>query len=111
MNDKFIEELFNRLGNKVNIDPNVSYTAKLINEPELLAKKIGEETTELIIDFIKKNKKGIIHESADIIYHLLVLWVAANIRPKDVWAELSKRKIKSGFEEKSSRDKDNGQNL
>lgn len=54
MNDKFIEELFNKLGNKVNIDPKVSYTAKLINEPELLAKKIGEETTELIIDFIKK---------------------------------------------------------
>jgi phosphoribosyl-ATP pyrophosphohydrolase len=108
MNDKFIEELFNRLGNKVNIDPNVSYTAKLINEPELLAKKIGEETTELIIDFIKKNKKGIIHESADVIYHLLVLWVAANIHPKDVWAELSKRQIKSGFEEKSSRGKDNG---
>ena len=108
MNDKFIEELFNRLGNKVNIDPNVSYTAKLINEPELLAKKIGEESTELIIDFIKKNKKGIIHESADVIYHLLVLWVAANIHPKDVWAELSKRQIKSGFEEKSSRGKDNG---
>jgi phosphoribosyl-ATP pyrophosphohydrolase len=108
MNDKFIEELFNRLGNKVNIDPNVSYTAKLINEPELLAKKIGEETTELIIDFIKKNKKGIIHESADVIYHLLVLWVAANIHPKDVWAELSNRQIKSGFEEKSSRGKDNG---
>ena len=75
MSDKFIEDLFNRLGNKVNIDPKVSYTAKLINEPELLAKKIGEETTELIIDFIKNNKKGIIHESADIIYHLLALWV------------------------------------
>ena len=108
MSDKFIEDLFNRLGNKVNIDPKVSYTAKLINEPELLAKKIGEETTELIIDFIKKNKKGIIHESADVIYHLLVLWVAANIHPKDVWAELSKRQIKSGFDEKSSRGKDNG---
>ena len=107
MNDKFIEELFNKLGNKVNIDPKVSYTAKLINEPELLAKKIGEETTELIIDFIKNNKKGIIHESADIIYHLLTLWVATNVHPKDVWEELSKRKIKSGYEEKNSRDRNN----
>ena len=107
MSDKFIEELFNRLGNKVNIDPRVSYTAKLIKEPELLAKKIGEETTELIIDFIKNNKKGIIHESADIIYHLLALWVATNVHPKDVWAELSKRKTKSGYEEKNSRDRDN----
>ena len=41
MSDKFIEDLFNRLDNKVNIDSKVSYTAKLINEPELLAKKIG----------------------------------------------------------------------
>jgi len=107
MSDKFIEELFNRLGDKVNIDPKVSYTAKLINEPELLAKKIGEETTELIIDFIKNNKKGIIHESADIIYHLLALWVAMNVHPKDVWSEWSKRKTKSGYEEKYSRDRDN----
>ena len=107
MSDKFIEDLFNRLGDKVNIDTKVSYTAKLINEPELLAKKIGEETTELIIDFIKKNKKGIIHESADIIYHLLALWVATNVHPKDVWSELSKRKNKSGFEEKNSRDRGN----
>ena len=86
---------------------NALSTSKLINEPELLAKKIGEETTELIIDFIKKNKKGIIHESADIIYHLLALWVATNVQPKDVWLELSKRKNKSGFEEKNSRDRDN----
>ena len=107
MKDKFIDELFNKLGNKVNIDPKLSYTAKFINEPELLAKKIGEETTELIIDFIKKNKKGVIHESADIIYHLLVLWVATNIHPKDVWAELSKRQMKSGYEEKNSRGRDN----
>ena len=107
MSDKFIEDLFNRLGDKVNIDTKVSYTAKLINEPELLAKKIGEETTELIIDFIKNNKKGIIHESADIIYHLLALWVATNVHPKDVWAELSKRQMKSGYEEKNSRDRGN----
>ena len=107
MSDKFIEDLFNRLGDKVNIDTKVSYTAKLINEPELLAKKIGEETTELIIDFIKNNKKGIIHESADIIYHLLALWVATNVHPKDVWAELSKRQMKSGYEEKNSRGRDN----
>ena len=107
MSDKFIEELFNRLGNKVNIDTKVSYTAKLINEPELLAKKIGEETTELIIDFIPHNTKGLIPASADILYPLLVLWVATNVHPKDVWAELSKRKIKSGYEEKNSRDRDN----
>ena len=57
MNNKFLEELFNKLNSKANENSSISYTAKLMDEPELLAKKIGEETTELIIDFIKKNKK------------------------------------------------------
>ena len=102
MTEKFVEELFNSLGNKINISTNLSYTSKLINEPELLAKKIGEESTELIIDFLKKNKTGIVKESADLFYHLLVLWVSSDVQPKDVWEELSKRKSKSGFEEKNS---------
>ena len=68
-----------------------------------LGKKIGEEATELIIDFIKKNKDGLIKESADLIYHLLVIWVSAGIDPREVWEELSNRQLKSGFEEKNSR--------
>ena len=107
MTEKFVEELFNSLSNKVNISTNLSYTSKLINEPELLAKKIGEESTELIIDFLKKNKTGIVKESADLFYHLLVLWVSSDVQPKEVWEELSKRKSKSGFEEKNSRSMNN----
>ena len=107
MTEKFVEELFNRLGNKININTNLSYTSKLISEPELLAKKIGEESTELIIDFLKKNKTGIVKESADLFYHLLVLWVSSDIQPKEIWEELSKRKSKSGFEEKNSRSLNN----
>jgi phosphoribosyl-ATP pyrophosphohydrolase len=107
MTEKFVEELFNRLGNKININTNLSYTSKLISEPELLAKKIGEESTELIIDFLKKNKTGIVKESADLFYHLLVLWISSDIQPKEVWEELSKRKSKSGFEEKNSRSLNN----
>ena len=103
MNNTFLEELFNKLNSKANENSLISYTAKLMDEPELLAKKIGEETTELIIDFIKKNKKGIVHESADLIYHLLVLWISANVKPQDIWNELSSRKNKSGFDEKRSR--------
>ena len=103
MNNTFLEELFNKLNSKANENSSISYTAKLMDEPELLAKKIGEETTELIIDFIKKNKKGIVHESADLIYHLLVLWISVNVKPQDIWKELSNRKNKSGFEEKRSR--------
>ena len=103
MNDQFIKQMFNDLKKRKNINENKSYTAHLLNNPELLGKKIGEESSELIIDFIKKNKKGTIHESADLIYHLFVLWISIGIDPKDVWKELSKRKIKSGFDEKKSR--------
>ena len=103
MNDQFIKEIFDNLKKRKNISKKKSYTAYLANNPELLGKKIGEETSELIIDFIKQNKKGIVNESADLIYHLLVLWISAGIDPKEVWEELSNRKLKSGFEEKNSR--------
>ena len=103
MNDQFIKQMFNDLKIRKNINENKSYTAHLLNNPELLGKKIGEESSELIIDFIKKNKDGVINESADLIYHLLVLWVSTGIDPREVWEELSNRTSKSGFEEKNSR--------
>ena len=101
--DQFINEMFNYLKKRKNLSKKKSYTAHLINNPELLGKKIGEESSELIIDFIKNNKKGIVNESADLIYHLLVLWVSVGVQPEDIWDELIKRKLKSGFEEKNSR--------
>ena len=103
MKDQFINEMFNYLKKRKNLSKKKSYTAHLINNPELLGKKIGEESSELIIDFIKNNKKGIVNESADLIYHLLVLWVSVGVQPEDIWDELIKRKLKSGFEEKNSR--------
>ena len=103
MNDQFITELYNSLKKRKNKNKNKSYTSYLIKHPELLGKKIGEESSELIIDFIKKNKDGIINESADLIYHILVLWVSTGIDPREVWEELSNRQLKSGFEEKNSR--------
>ena len=103
MDDQFVTELFKLLKERAKINNNSSYTSQLIKNPDLLAKKIGEESSELIIDFIKKNKKGAISESADLIYHLLVLWVSIGVDPHDVWEELSNRKLRSGFEEKKSR--------
>ena len=111
MNDQFIEEMFDNLKKRIHISENKSYTTHLINNHELLAKKIGEESSELIIDFIKKNKIGIVKESADLIYHLLVLWISIGVDPQDIWKELSSRKIKTGFEEKNSRSLKNEQKL
>ena len=103
MNEQIINELFNLLLKRKKSSGNQSYTSYLFKNPELLAKKIGEEASELIIDFIKKNKQGAINESADLIYHVLVVWIYLDINPDDIWNELSSRKYKSGIEEKKNR--------
>tara|TARA_B110000914_G_scaffold84062_1_gene74083 strand:- start:895 stop:1224 length:330 start_codon:yes stop_codon:yes gene_type:complete len=105
MADHIIKTLFKTLNERKNFDKEKSYTAQLLNNPNLLAKKIGEESTELIIDLVNNNKTGIINESADLLYHLLVSWVSLGIDPEEIWDELSKRTLKSGVEEKQSRKK------
>ena len=105
MNDQFVKELFSLLKERAKTNNNKSYTSQLINNKDVLAKKLGEETSELIIDFIKQNKKGIINESADLLYHLLVIWLSAGVDPQDVWDELSRRQFQSGIEEKKNRGK------
>ena len=105
MNEQIIKEIFDVLTQRKNSSEKQSYTSHLIQNPELLAKKIGEESSELIIDFIKNNKEGAIKESADLIYHVLVIWVFLGIKPQDIWNELSSRKVKSGIEEKKNRGK------
>ena len=103
MNEQTIKELYNVLKQRKNSSEEQSYTSHLIKNPELLAKKIGEESSELIIDLIKKNKQGAIKESADLLYHLCVMWVSVDVKPADIWNELQKRKGTSGFDEKKSR--------
>ena len=100
MNEQIIKELYNVLKQRKKSSEERSYTSHLIKNPELLAKKIGEESSELIIDFIKRNKQGTIKESVDLIYHVLVVWVSLGIDPSEIWKELSSRKLKSGIEEK-----------
>ena len=105
MDDQFVTELFKLLKERAKINNNSSYTSQLTKNPELLAKKIGEESTELIIDFIKNNKVGIINESADLLYHIFVAWISMGINPQEIWDELSKRQSQSGVEEKKNRGK------
>ncbi|MDC1375893.1 phosphoribosyl-ATP diphosphatase [bacterium] len=105
MDDQFVKELFSLLKERAKTTNSKSYTSQLINNPDLLAKKLGEESSELIIDFIKQNKKGIINESADLLYHMLVIWLSSDVNPQDIWDELSNRKLQSGIEEKKNRGK------
>jgi phosphoribosyl-ATP pyrophosphohydrolase len=81
-----------------------SYTRKLLDKgAEHCAKKFGEEATEAVIAAIQKDKTELAKESADVLYHLLVLWAASGITPQQVYAVLQSREGQSGLDEKASR--------
>ena len=98
-----LEKLFNDLSKKKNVDKNISYTSSLLVDKNFLAKKINEESTEVILEYLDNNKNNVIKESADLLYHLCVMWVSADVKPADIWNELQKRKGTSGYDEKKSR--------
>ena len=103
MADYNLEKLFDDLLKKKKFDKENSYTSNLLNNKNLLAKKIGEESIEVVLEYLDNNKSKIIKESADLLYHLCVIWISADIKPDDVWHELHRRKGMSGLEEKKSR--------
>ena len=81
-----------------------SYTAHLVeNAPEMPARKLVEEATEALIEAISGNGEKLAEESADLLYHLLVVWQAAGITPRQVWDILQARQGLSGHAEKASR--------
>ncbi len=88
-----IEELSSLIENRAKTKKKNSYTNKLLSlGPKKIAQKFGEESTELIIDFLKGSKKRTIEEAADVIYHLLVLLKYKKISLEDIYKELDKRK-------------------
>ena len=103
MADYNLENLFNDLLKKKKFDKEISYTSKLLSDKNLLARKIGEESIEVILEYLDDNKDNIIKESADLLYHLSVLWISINVKPDDVWNELENRRGQSGLDEKKSR--------
>ncbi len=102
MTDYNLEKLYIDLLKKKKFDKS-SYTSSLLAEKNFLAKKIGEESIEVILEYLDNNKKNIVKESADLLYHISVMWISANVKPSDVWDELQKRKGISGFDEKNNR--------
>ncbi|ENZ82477.1 MULTISPECIES: phosphoribosyl-ATP diphosphatase [Caulobacter] len=84
-------------------DPAVSYTAKLLNDPALAAKKLGEEAVETVIAAVAQGPDALAAESADLLYHWLALMAASGV-PLDAVAEkLEAREGTSGIAEKASR--------
>ena len=101
-----LDKLFATIASRKGADPSQSYTAKLLAAGvEKCAKKFGEEATEAVIAAIQKDKTELAKESADVLYHLAVLWAASGLTPDDVYAVLKSRESQSGLEEKASRPK------
>ena len=87
---KTLEELIAVIRQRKVSEAKESYTKKLLNDKKLSVEKVKEEIAELI-DAIEKNSNKV-HESADVIYHLMVLLEANGIKIEDVMDELKKRK-------------------
>ena len=99
-----LDRLANLINSRKNADPEISYTAQLLNDGiSEIARKVGEEAVECVVSSFSNKKKELIDESADLLYHLLVLWTANEISPHEVWNEISRREGVSGILEKAGR--------
>ena len=99
-----LDKLFQRVASRKGADPSTSYTTKLLSEGRLkCAKKLGEEAIETSLAAVAQDKAALANESADLLYHLLVLWAACDLAPEDVYDVLRQREAQSGLDEKASR--------
>jgi len=99
-----LDRLYVVINSRKGADPETSYTARLFSRGrQQIAKKLGEEAVEALIEGIRGDKPKLIGESADMLYHLLTLWAAVNVKPQSVWNELARREGLSGIAEKASR--------
>ena len=101
-----LDRLYKAILDRRGADPETSYTAKLFHRGRAkIAQKLGEEAVETVIEAIAGDKDKLAQESADLLYHLLVLWADAGLKPKDVYEVLAAREGVSGIAEKASRKK------
>jgi len=99
-----LERLFAVISARAGADAGTSYTARLLAGGTAdIARKVGEEAVETVVAALGDDKGPVVRESADLIYHLMVLWAATGVAPADVWAELSAREGTSGLTEKAGR--------
>jgi phosphoribosyl-ATP pyrophosphohydrolase len=96
-----LDRLYDHVIAAKDADPASSRTAKLLRagRPKM-AKKLAEEAIEVVIDTMNGGREAVICESADLLYNLVVLWVAAEVKPQDVWDEMSRRERLFGLAEK-----------
>lgn len=101
---EILDRLWTLVMNRRTADPAHSHSARLLSRGRSkVAQKFGEEAVECLIEAVAGNPEALIAESADVLYHLLVMWVAVGIEPSEVWAELARREGVSGVVEKARR--------
>ncbi len=99
-----LDRLWSVIMERRTADPAVSHSARLLSRGvSKVAQKFGEEAVECLIEAVAGQRDLVVTESADVLYHLLVLWVATGVSPDAVWAELERREGMSGVAEKAAR--------
>jgi phosphoribosyl-ATP pyrophosphohydrolase len=82
-------------------DPGLSRTSKLFRDGvQKMAKKLVEESIEVGLDAVQANREAVILESADLLYHLVVIWAECGVAPRDAFAEIERREKLYGIAEK-----------
>jgi phosphoribosyl-ATP pyrophosphohydrolase len=103
-NEHVLDRLYLVIDSRKGADPDTSYTARLFSRGrQQIAKKLGEEAVEALIEGIRGDRPKLVGESADMLYHLLTLWAAIGVKPQAVWTELARREGLSGIAEKAAR--------
>ena len=101
---EIMERLWATVLERRSADPNESHSARLLSRGTAkVAQKFGEEAVECLIEAVANNPAALVSESADVLYHLIVLWVSSGVDPGQVWAELERREGISGVAEKAAR--------
>ena len=99
-----LDALFATIESRRDADPDSSWTARLLADGvPAIAKKTGEEAVETILAAMAEDPDALAAESADLLYHLMVLWAACGVSPERVWQELERREGISGLAEKAAR--------
>lgn len=101
---RVLDRVYTTIDARRGADPETSYTAHLLaGGAPRAAQKTAEEAVEVTIAAVAESPERLVSESADLLYHLMVLWATAGVAPGDVWTELSRREGTSGYTEKASR--------
>ena len=103
-NNDMLDQVFQVILDRKDADPSKSYVASLYQKglPKI-AEKVGEEAIETVIAAVSGDGKDVIAESADLVFHLMVLWAEMGLSPNDIRDELARSEGLSGIDEKNSR--------